>query len=149
MLKEKEISKFKNYWLSDPNFRGRIYNCFKVYNLSSEKIYYTKFDKFYPEYDFLFSQDEAWSFLVGMVFPRRTKLLFEVSEFRPGYYSLGLKFSGNGLWLHFWLQNKKNSPNSDRFSFPEFDSLKDNNYLSVPFSDLEHNKINIYYFLNI
>jgi hypothetical protein len=102
--KQKQFSKFQNYWFHDSNFRSQIYNNFYC-DRSIITIYSRGFisDALSEYKDTIPNVDNVWSFLVGLIFPNR------FSNWDESYWKLGKEMSLGGNWIKFWIWAAENN----------------------------------------
>lgn len=137
MLPSKRAAKFEHSWMSDYKFRRNIYSRFRTIESRPQRIFYqTSLDFDNREYGFPLSMDEAWCFLIGMIFPFRdiTKL-FSNQLYSFEFHSLGQKIGMNGEWLRMLTLRNVRFDEFNRITMPPH-----NQYVAVLLDDLFSNR---------
>ena len=144
MLIAKHVAKFEHSWISDPKLRAEIYGNFYIKSFSEKKIFYRSHAIFFnPRNDFTLSIDQAWSFLVGMIFPHRN--ICGTAAYCQEFHSLGKKIGMNGNWLSCLEHFKYQKPKPSLLFLPRHEILQ--KYLDILNSDLYYNQTSLDLFL--
>lgn len=120
MLIAKHVAKFEHSWISDPKLRAEIYGNFFIKSFSDKKIFYRTVGDLFNhknDNDFVLFIDQAWSFLVGMIFPHRN--ISDMMAYCPEFHSLGQRIGMNGNWLSCLAHFKYQKPKPPFFSVHE------------------------------
>jgi hypothetical protein len=96
MQEAKIFRKFRRYWIFDLCFRAEIYSSYYVYDFERIGGFgIVNVNNIYTDLDVDINQ--PWSFLVGLLFPKR-----QLDESYAMFNSFGRELSLGGRWVHFW-----------------------------------------------